>query len=104
MSTEQNKNEQWEIWEVFLQEKSGEPHSHAGSVRAADKEMALQNARDVYVRRDTINNIWIVKTKDITATNIEDKTSFFDSTDDKVYRHPQFYKLPDGIKDAFKKR
>ena len=40
------------LWEVFVQKKPGVPFEHAGSVHAADKELALQNARDVYSRRN----------------------------------------------------
>ena len=29
------------LWEVFTQEKDGAPHEHAGSVHAADAELAL---------------------------------------------------------------
>ena len=46
------KDTQGEIWEVFIQQKTGQPHKHAASVHATDKEMALQNARDTYTRRN----------------------------------------------------
>ena len=36
------------LWEVFIQPKTGVQFQHAGSLHAADKEMALQNARDLY--------------------------------------------------------
>jgi ring-1,2-phenylacetyl-CoA epoxidase subunit PaaB len=39
------------LWEVFIRNRSGLPHKHAGSVHAADASMALQAARDVYTRR-----------------------------------------------------
>ncbi|MDA0987383.1 MAG: 1,2-phenylacetyl-CoA epoxidase subunit B [Bacteroidetes bacterium] len=103
MTAEENKNDQWELWEVFLQGKTGEAHIHAGSLRAADKEMALQNARDVYSRREKFENIWVVKSKDIIASTQKDNDSFFGTVEDKIYRHPQFYKLPDGMKNEFKK-
>ena len=37
------------IWEVFIQSKNGLAHKHVGNVHAEDKEMALQNARDLYL-------------------------------------------------------
>ncbi|MEL6820108.1 MAG: 1,2-phenylacetyl-CoA epoxidase subunit B, partial [Calditrichota bacterium] len=42
------KQDEWPLWEIFVVEKQGAPHSHAGSLHAPDAEMALQNARDVY--------------------------------------------------------
>ena len=39
------------LWEVFVRSRRGLSHVHAGSLHAADAEMALRNARDVYTRR-----------------------------------------------------
>ena len=88
---------QWPLWEVFVQEGQGEPHQHAGSVHAVDAEQALQNARDVYGRRGALS-MWVVPAEVITATAPSDQGPFFDPADDKVYRHPQFYKTPRGVK------
>ncbi|HEX3160055.1 MAG TPA: 1,2-phenylacetyl-CoA epoxidase subunit PaaB [Gemmatimonadaceae bacterium] len=90
---------QWPLWEVFVQEgKDGTPHVHAGSVHAVDAEMALQNARDVYGRRGKVASMWVVPSHLITASTPEDRGPFFDPGQDKVYRHPHFYKVPIGIK------
>lgn len=86
------------LWEVFTQRKRGEPHQHAGSVRAPDKELALLNARDVYSRRNEAISIWVVPAEQITASTPEEEGSFFDPANDKVYRHPNFYKTPAGIR------
>lgn len=67
---------QFPLWEVFIQAKSGTPHKHAGSVHAADKEMALQNARDTYSRRSEGTNIWVVPAEFITASSPEDQGAF----------------------------
>src|SRR5438093_13409494 len=96
--TENTNDPQWKLWEVFTQEKPGAPHEHAGSVRAADKEMALLNARDVYSRRKEAINIWVVPSEFIVASTPEDVGPFFDPANDKVYRNPNFYKIPAGIK------
>ncbi|MFN8574225.1 MAG: 1,2-phenylacetyl-CoA epoxidase subunit PaaB [Gemmatimonadaceae bacterium] len=88
---------QWPLWEVFVQEEQGEPHAHAGSVHAVDAEQALQNARDVYGRRGALS-MWVMPATEITATSPSDAGPFFDPADDKVYRHPQFYKTPRGVK------
>lgn len=84
--------DQWELWEVFLQETDNAPHTHAGSVRGSDPENALQNARDVYARRGKVTNLWVIRTKDIVTSKAGDNPAFFDQISDKVYRHPQFYK------------
>ena len=89
---------QWPLWEVFVQEKQGAPHEHAGSVHAPDAEIALQNARDVYARRGRLLSMWVVPSAAITATTPSDEGPFFDPGNDKIYRHPQFYKVPRGVK------
>jgi ring-1,2-phenylacetyl-CoA epoxidase subunit PaaB len=86
------------LWEVFIQSKAGLAHKHAGSVHAADGEMALQNARDLYTRRQEGTSIWVVPAAAIVASNPEDSDSFFDPADDKIYRHPTFYEMPEGAK------
>ena len=86
------------IWEVFIQSKNGLAHKHVGNVHAEDKEMALQNARDLYTRRNEGSCIWVVKSEHIVSSVPEDEESFFDPSNDKVYRHPTFYNLPDGVK------
>ena len=91
---EKIKDTQWDLWEVFTQRKSGEPFEHAGSVHAPDKEMALQYARDVYSRRGEATCIWVVPSEQITSSTPEDVGSFFDPANDKIYRHPNFYKTP----------
>lgn len=82
------------VWEVFVQTVTGMPHEHAGNVHATDAEMALQNARDVYGRRAAPLSVWVVPAAAITATTPQDKGPFFDPANDKIYRHPQFYKTP----------
>ena len=80
------------MWEVFVQLAGGEPHEHVGNVHASDAEIALQNARDVYGRREEIVSIWVVPSESITASTPHDQGPFFDPTRDKVFRHPQFYR------------
>jgi len=92
--------ETFPLFEVFLQTNDGKPHQHAGSVRASDAEMALQNARDVFARRESIVSIWVLPSSAITASQPAEGASLFEPASDKVYRHPQFYSLPDGMKDS----
>ena len=88
----------FDVWEVFVQKKTGAQFEHAGSLHASDEEMALQNARDVYARRNEGINIWVVPSEAITASSPEDSGSFFEPANDKAYRHPPFYTVPDGVK------
>lgn len=92
------KDNQGDVWEVFVQSKPGLPHKHAGSLHATDKEMALQNARDLYTRRNEGTCIWVVPLNAITSSMPEDSESFFDPSDDKAYRHPTHYIMPEGAK------
>lgn len=91
---------QWPIWEVFVQMKTGAPHVHAGSLHAPDPEMALQNARDVYARRDDPVSLWVVPSAEIVATVPDDNPSFFEPAKDKIYRHPQFYDVPRPLREV----
>lgn len=99
MSEEKNtEGITWPLWEVFIQPKTGKPHEHCGSVRAPDPEIALQNARDVYSRRGEGTSIWIVLSEHVHATSERDQGPFFDPADDKLYRYPNYYKSPKGVK------
>lgn len=88
----------WPLWEVFIRSKQGLDHKHAGSLHAADAKMAIENARDVYTRRMEGVSIWVVESKNIHASNPDEAESFYEPAEDKVYRHPTFYDLPDEVK------
>ena len=89
----------FDVWEVFVQKKTGAQFQHAGSLHASDEEMALQNARDLYTRRQEGTCIWVVKSKYIVSSTSDDSASFFDPSDDKVYRYPTFFKVSKKVKD-----
>ena len=57
------------LWEVFIQSKKGLPFKHVGSVHAFDKEMAVQNARDLYTRRGEGKGMWVVPASSIVAVD-----------------------------------
>lgn len=78
----------WPLWEIFIRSRQGLSHRHVGSLHAADAEMALENARDVYTRRQEGASIWVVPADRITASSPDEKDLLFDPADDKVYRHP----------------
>lgn len=88
----------WPLYEIFVRSRNGLSHKHVGSLHAADAEMAIANARDVYTRRLEGVSLWVVESKYITASNPSDSEAFFDPAEDKIYRHPTFYDVPDAIK------
>lgn len=87
----------WPLWEVFIRSKQGIDHKHVGSLHAADAKMAIENARDVYTRRMEGVSIWVVESKYIHASNPDEAESLYEPANDKVYRHPTFYDLPDEL-------
>jgi ring-1,2-phenylacetyl-CoA epoxidase subunit PaaB len=89
----------WPLWEVFIRSRQGLDHKHAGSLHAADAQMAIENARDVYTRRMEGVSIWVVESRHIHTSNPDESGSLFDPANDKVYRHPTFYELPDAVKN-----
>ena len=91
------KTAEWPLWEVFVRPKAGLDHKHCGSLHAADAKLALRLAREVYTRRQEGVSIWVVPSAQIVASDPSDKDMLFDPAEDKVYRHPTFYKLPDSV-------
>ena len=74
-------------------------HSHARGLAVFRwRKVPIQNARDVYTRRQEGVSIWVVESKHITASNPEKNGEMFEPAADKVYRHPTFYELPDDVK------
>lgn len=51
---------QWPRFEVFQQDRPERPHRNVGSVHAADAELALLNARDVFARRPNCVSLWVI--------------------------------------------
>ena len=90
-------SQEWPLWEVFVRSKAGLDHKHCGSLHAPDPKMAMQMARDVYTRRQEGTSVWVVRSDQIIASDPGDKDMFFDPMEDKVYRHPTFYKLPASV-------
>jgi ring-1,2-phenylacetyl-CoA epoxidase subunit PaaB len=85
------------LWEVFVRARNGLSHQHCGSVHAADARMALQHARDVYTRRNEGVSLWVVRSSEITASDPAEKGMLFEPANDKIYRHPTFYDVPDEV-------
>lgn len=53
--------DQWPRYEVFKQDRPGQPHRNVGSVHAPDAAVALMNARDVFARRPSCYSLWVVE-------------------------------------------
>lgn len=96
-ATNKTSGHDWPLWEVFIRSKNGLDHKHAGSLHAADAQMAIENARDVYTRRMEGVSIWVVESKHIHASKAEEAGELFEPAEDKIYRHPTFYQLPDEV-------
>lgn len=85
------------LYEVFIRAKAGLAHQHVGSLHATDDKMALQNARDLYTRRSEGVSIWVVPSEDISAMEPDEREAFIEPSDDKIYRHPTFYDIPEEV-------
>ena len=82
---------------MFVRSKHGLDHKHCGSLHAADAEMAIQNARDVYTRRQEGTSIWVVRSDQIVGQRARRQGAAVRPGEDKVYRHPTFYELPEKL-------
>jgi len=49
-----------QVFEVFRQERAGQPFQHAGSVSAPDERFAEIYAREQYGRRGESHALWLV--------------------------------------------
>lgn len=98
-STAPTTERPWALFEVFIRARSGLEHKHAGSLHAADADMALEHARDLYTRRQEGVSIWVVPSARITASDPDEADAFFEPARDKIYRHPSFYEIPDEVKN-----
>jgi ring-1,2-phenylacetyl-CoA epoxidase subunit PaaB len=91
-------NIDWPLWEVFVRARGGLSHRHVGSVHAPDAAIAMRHARDTYTRRMEGVSIWVVPSTDIHASDPNDSGPLFEPAEDKVYRHPTFYEIPESVK------
>jgi ring-1,2-phenylacetyl-CoA epoxidase subunit PaaB len=75
---------EWPLFEVFVRGRQALNHVHVGSLHAADEQMALRNARDVYTRRNEGVSIWVVRSALITAGGPDGAAT------GPVHPHPSF--------------
>ena len=82
------------VWEVFRQERKGQPFAHAGSVTAPDLSFAELYAREQYGRRQESEALWIVPREGVHAV-----ADFPDEFDLK-YRRVDGYSIKARLKEA----
>ena len=82
------------IWEVFRQERKGQPFAHAGAVTAPDLRFAELYAREQYGRRQESEALWIVPREAVHAV-----ADFPDEFDLK-YRRVDGYSIKARLKEA----
>ena len=82
------------IFEVFRQEKRGQPFTHAGSIEAPDVAFAETWAREQYGRRGESEALWLVP-----RSGVHEVRDFPDEFDLK-YRRVDGYSLKRRLKEA----
>jgi ring-1,2-phenylacetyl-CoA epoxidase subunit PaaB len=81
----------YDAFEVFIQYNPLDFHVHVGSVVAPSPELALQVARESFLRRDKAVNIWVVKQSDVAASSYEDADFYNNLETNRDYRNMAAY-------------
>ncbi len=89
-----------DVFEVFRQEKDGDPMRHAGNVTAPDIELATHYAREFYSRRQESVRLWVVPRTGITDLSDPD---LLQPPLDRTFKKPGGYVMRDKL-DVAKKR
>ncbi|MGN6508852.1 MAG: hypothetical protein ACTHLD_05275 [Chitinophaga sp.] len=95
------EGENWNVFEVFHQEKRGAHHEHVGCVHAPNAQLALVFAKEQFARRKKCVNLWVVRSADILSFDTEDEDMFANNLD-KTYRDASGFKVMEKI-NKFKK-
>jgi len=85
------------IYEVFRQERKGQPFQHAGSVEAPDERFAEIYAREQYGRRQESAALWLVRRDAL--SEIDDFPDEFDLK----YRRVDGYSIKTRLREAREK-
>lgn len=88
----------WPIFEVFRQERVGQPMQHAGNLTAPDADMAELYAREFYGRRNESVRIWVVARAEI--REIVDVDLLHPLAVDRSYRSVSGYTVRDKLDQA----
>lgn len=94
--------DQFQTFEVFVQQKTGAHHVHVGCVHAPTSDLALVLAKEQYGRRGTTLNMWVVNTRDVVTTSADD-ADIFATTPEKKYRDVAAYMVRNKVEE-FKKK
>jgi len=86
-----------DVFEVFRQEKDGDPMRHAGNVVAPDIELATHYAREFYSRRQESIRLWIVPRGQITDLSDPD---LLQPPLDRSFKKPGGYVMRDKLEEA----
>ena len=86
-----------EAWEVFRQEKDGDPMRHGGSVMAPDAELAVHYAREMYGRRQESVRLWVVRRGDVLDL---DDPDLLQPPLDRSFKKPGGYVMRDKLAAA----
>ena len=91
---EQEKLDQLETFEVFVQSKENRPYQHEGVVHASDEDMAFIFAKEQFSRRSTCTGIKIARTRNVFVSGLtEAETS--------VYENLEPADKKDGTEDTY---
>jgi phenylacetate-CoA oxygenase PaaH subunit len=82
------------VYEVFRQERKGQPFQHAGAVTAPNSEFAEAYAREQYGRRGESVALWIVPRDEVLEIH-----DFVDELE-RNYHRVDGYPLKEKLKEA----
>jgi ring-1,2-phenylacetyl-CoA epoxidase subunit PaaB len=86
-----------DVWEVFREEKEGDPMRHAGNLRAPDAELAMHYAREFYSRRQESVRLWVVRRADVHDLSDPD---LLQPPLDRTFKKPGGYVMRDKLEAA----
>jgi ring-1,2-phenylacetyl-CoA epoxidase subunit PaaB len=86
-----------EPYEVFRQDKEGDPMRHGGNILAPDPELAMHYARELFGRRNESTRLWIIRRTDIQV--LED-ADLLDPPLDRSFKKPGGYAMRDKLAAA----
>ena len=86
-----------EPWEVFRQEKDGEPMTHVGNLLAPDPELALHYARELAGRRQESIRLWVVPRS---AIHVLDDPDLLKPPLDRSFKKPGGYVMREKLQTA----
>src|SRR5689334_10760216 len=86
-----------DVYEVFRQEREGEPMRHAGNVLAPDAELAAHYAREFYSRRQESIRLWVVPRA---AIQTVDDPDLLQPPLDRSFKKPAGYVIKDKLDAA----